>query len=239
MSFSKLTCQCALVVICLICKSVYADTITIAADVWCPINCEPDSDKPGIMVEIAYKVFEKHGHEVKYITMPWSRTLSTVRRGELNAAIGAYKEDAPDFIFPKNEQSQLAFYFYVLNTSNWNYAGIDSLADVKLGVIKDYSYLDKLDAYIEKHSDTNDKVMIAYGNGALTKNIRLLKAGFLDTIIATDLVFQHTSTALGLNKYIRRAGAGSAVEKAYIAFSPNHHKSQKYAPNPFRWYDKP
>jgi len=32
-----------------------ADTITIRADVWCPYNCEPDSEKPGYMIEIVQK----------------------------------------------------------------------------------------------------------------------------------------------------------------------------------------
>lgn len=229
MSLLKLAYKYVLLLFFITCKPIYADTITIAADVWCPINCQPGSDKPGIMVEIAQTVFSEHGHKVKYVTMPWSRTLNTVRRGELNAAIGAYKEDAPDFVFPEHEQARLAFNFYVLNYSPWQYKGTDSLAKIKLGVIKDYSYLETLDAYIENYADDSDRLNIAYGNGALTKNVKLLMSGYIDTVIATDLVLQHLLSELGYENQLKLAGKGSNVEKAYIAFSPNHPNSKRYA----------
>lgn len=47
-----------------------AETITIVADPWCPYNCEPGSDEPGFMVEIARRVFAEAGIEVRYETVP-------------------------------------------------------------------------------------------------------------------------------------------------------------------------
>ena len=36
---------------CLACNSVArGETLVIAADIWCPINCAPDSERPGIFV---------------------------------------------------------------------------------------------------------------------------------------------------------------------------------------------
>ena len=81
---------------------ISADTIIIGADEWCPINCEPGSERPGFLVETARAVFEKAGHNLEYVKMPWSRTLDEVRKGRINGAIGAYFQDAPDFIFPEN-----------------------------------------------------------------------------------------------------------------------------------------
>ncbi len=50
-----------------LCSSyVIADTITIAADNWCPMNCEPESKEPGFMVEIAQSILAKAGHKVVY-----------------------------------------------------------------------------------------------------------------------------------------------------------------------------
>ena len=42
----------------------------------------------------------------------WSRALLGVRRGEYDAALGAYRNDAPDFIFPSIAQTQGINCFY-------------------------------------------------------------------------------------------------------------------------------
>ena len=75
------------------------ETLVIAADLWCPINCAADSPRPGIFVELARDIFAEAGIQVRYETRNWARVLQEVRRGDINAAIGAGYEDAPDFLF--------------------------------------------------------------------------------------------------------------------------------------------
>ena len=76
-----------------------AETLVIAGDIWCPVNCQPGTERPGIFVELAREIFAESGIEVQYQALNWARTLQQVRRGQLNAAIGAGVEDAPDFLF--------------------------------------------------------------------------------------------------------------------------------------------
>ena len=66
-----------------------AETLVIAGDIWCPINCQPGAERPGIFVELAREIFAESGITVEYQALNWARTLHRVRRGELNAAIGA------------------------------------------------------------------------------------------------------------------------------------------------------
>lgn len=208
---------------------IKADTITIAADNWCPINCDPKSARPGFMIEIAQVILAKHGHTIVYKPMPWARTLISVRKGEVNGAIGAYIEDAPDFIFPENEQAMVNMAIYSNKENSWRYKGLSSLDSIRLGVIKDYSYLSEMDDYIKKHKGNPEKIAIAYGNYALESHILLLLSGRLDAFIETDMVLWNAAVRLGVDDKIKMAGKLTAPAKAYIAFSPALANSKAYA----------
>ncbi|MBS7691816.1 hypothetical protein I0E98_20920 [Pseudomonas lalucatii] len=60
---------------------VRAETLVIAGDPWCPVNCEPGSAQPGIFVELARDIFAEAGIEVKYRLINWARALRAARRG--------------------------------------------------------------------------------------------------------------------------------------------------------------
>ncbi len=206
---------------------ILADTIIIAADSWCPINCEPGSKKPGFMIEIAQSVFADAGHEIIYEKIPWARTLLMVRNGVINGAVGPYINDAPDFIFPDEELAMVGLNMFVTKDNNWTYKGVSSLNDITLGVVKGYSYLEELDDYIKKNR--NRKIFFAHGNDPLKKNIQLLLKGRIDAVIATDIVFWHVATQIGVQNKLKSAGIAGKPNKSYIAFSPTLPKSKQYA----------
>ncbi len=114
----------------------FADEITIVADPWCPFTCQQDASRPGFMIEIASNVFSKAGHTVKFMNIDWDKALEETRKGSYNAVAGAYKEDAPDFIFPIQSQGVAGNVFFVKKGSIWRYTGAESLQKVKVGVIK-------------------------------------------------------------------------------------------------------
>ena len=88
--------------------AVFSDTITIVADDWCPYNCEPGSDSPGYVVEVAREVFSMAGYSLEYKYVPWARAVREVDKGTYNGAIGASTGDLPTGIFPEEE---LGFYY--------------------------------------------------------------------------------------------------------------------------------
>lgn len=206
-----------------------ADHIVIAADRWCPINCEPDSEAPGIMVEIAQQVFTRAGHDVEYRLMPWARAIQEARQGKITGIIGAFIGDAPDFIFPDTELMTISgSAFFVPKDSQWVYEGPSSLSDVILGAILQYDYGETLDSYIEKHKDTR-QVQIISGENPLERNIQKLLLGRIDVIIESPPVFWYTASQMGVKDSLKFAGQASAAEKCFIAFSPAIDKSEVYA----------
>ena len=209
--------------------SIMADTITIASDKWCPVSCEPGSKNPGFMVEMAQSIFAKAGHRIEYKKIPWARTLLMVRHGDIHGAIGAYINDAPDFIFPDKEQAMIGFHMFTSKDNSWTYKGLSSLDNILLGAIKDYSYLDEIDAYIGKNKNNRRRVFLGHGDDPLKKNTQLLLYDRRNAIIETDLVFWHVATQMGVQNKLKSAGIAAKPNKAYIAFSPALPKSKEYA----------
>ena len=210
-------------------SSYSSEKIIIGADNWCPFNCNPKDVKPGYMIEIAKKAFKNSGIEVEYKIIPWARALQLCRQGEINGIIGAYKSDAPDFIFPENELGMIDFAIFTKKDSSWIYKNTDSLANISLGVIRDYSYSDEIDAYINKNYSETNKIQIMSGDSPLEKNIKKLAADRIDATIEADPVFQFTASELKMQSQFRKAGSIALPEKAYIAFSPEIEASRKYA----------
>ena len=86
-----------------------ADTVTILSDKWYPVNGDPTSSKPGYMIDIAQVILKTNGHFLDYRLAPWTRSISEVRKGRADCIVGAYKEDATDFIFPENSWGKAQF----------------------------------------------------------------------------------------------------------------------------------
>lgn len=199
---------------------VHGETLVIAADIWCPINCEPGSERPGIFVELARDIFAESGIAVRYEMRNWARVLQDVRRGEINAAVGAGVEDAPDFLFTRTPVALSRNCFYTLADSTWRYEGLDSLASVRLGVINDYSYGEALNAYVAAQRGHGGRVQVAAGDKALDINLNKLAHGRLDAMIENSWVVQSRLAELGRGGELREAGCREPDVPIYLAFSP-------------------
>ncbi len=205
-----------------------ADKITIAADVWCPFNCEPNSEQPGFMIEVANQVFAVQGHEVNYIVMNWSRAIREAELGNINGIIGAFPGDAPDFIFPAQELSILSNTFFVHEDSNWNYQGVDSLKQIQLVAIAGYDYGPELRDYIQQSGSEHISLLSGEGH-PLRRGIQMLNLKRVGAIVEADQVFWYTAQQLGVAGNFKAAGRSSEPMKSYIAFSPALANSSNYA----------
>ncbi len=209
----------------------HADEISIRADEWCPYNCVPGTEKPGYMIEIARAVFEPAGHRVDYQLLNWARSIEWAETGKINAIVGAGKDEVPHFIFPDNDMGYVQNAFFVKKENPWRFSGVDSLSEIRLGLIEDYSYGELFEEYIEKHRGTS-RVQFVGGKEALEKNIRKCLAGRIDAILEDESVFRYRADALGVSDrfvFAGNDGPKDTEDFVYIAFSPVHPKSREYA----------
>lgn len=208
-------------------------TLTIRADEWCPYNCTPDSDKPGYMIEVLQAIFEPQGVAVEYANMPWARALDSVGKGRFAAVVGAGATEAEGFVYPSEPFGFSANSFFTRAGESWQYTGMDSLADKRVGVILDYEYSPVLNPYFESQKASGN-AQFASGNEPLVTNIKKLVAGRVDVIIDDKNVVQHTAADLGMLQDIRYAGndinpSNMQDNYLYVAFSPAMEKSAEWA----------
>jgi polar amino acid transport system substrate-binding protein len=206
-----------------------SETLSIRADVWPPYNDDPKSNKPGYMIMVLMEIFLHQGYTLDYQVLSWDDSLEAVRKGQFDAVIGASKDDAPDFVFPRESFGISDTAFFVKPENPWKFSGIKSLDKVRLGVIEGYAYDEALDAYINAHKGTN-RIVMATGDDALKELIAKLMDGHVD-VIAEDSNVMMAALLAGKIPLRGVTSAGNLKDKAqlYIAFSPKNPKSKELA----------
>lgn len=204
------------------------DFITLVADEWCPYNCAPNTDKPGFMIEIAQYAFERLGHTIPYEEIPWARAIRGTREGQYDGIVGTGRVETPDFVFPENELGLAVHVFYVRQGSAWKYTGLESLEQISLGVVRDYSYGNLYETYIKPNKADGKRIQMVSGATGLMQNIKKLLAGRIDALIEDRAVFQNFLYQTKIPDQFAEAGV-AYEEEVYIAFSPCHPHAAKYA----------
>lgn len=184
-----------------------------------PYTGEPDSDRPGFMIEIVKAIFEKEKYTIQYKKMSWDTALGLARNGDVDAVVGANKEDVPGFILPETEQAQAQGFFYGLANSSWKYSSIESLEKITLGVINNYNYTDIQD-YIKKNRSNSSKVRMFSDEDALEKMTEALAEGKIQAFIEDRYVMQEFLKTYSKSNRIKEVGQLRVPTKLYIAFSP-------------------
>ncbi len=205
----------------------HCETIVISADPWLPYTGEQKEGKQGYLIEIAKSIFEPLGIRIEYKTMPWARSIEQARKGNIQAIAGAYKSDAPDFIFTQRPQGHLKEYFYVLKDNPWRYLNLLSLESIALGVINGYSYGDEIDRYIQKNKDNPKRIQSISGEIALSTNIAKLQKKRIEAFIEGKTVLDYYLKDRNLKIDLIEAGLNTTHD-VYIAFSPLNLNSKKY-----------
>lgn len=204
--------------------NLHAQTISIRADYWYPMNGDPTSEKPGYMIELAKAIFEPQGITVDYQLKPWSRSIQETRIGKSDCVVGAYKVSVPDFIFPKQHWGLDQTLFYTLANDDWRYLGdVRALDKRKMGVISDYSYGKKLDEIFIKINAQSAK-----GDNALETNIKKILTGRIDTMIESHYVMANKLMEMQLSDKIISAGDTQQGAPMYLACTPNTTRTQKF-----------
>ncbi len=205
-----------------------ADTITIRADLWCPFTCEPGSQAPGYLIDIATRVFEAAGHKVDYQFLPWPRAVSEVRAGQYTAIAGGGIADTPGFVLTK-PMGDVTTTLAVRKGEKFAYSGPESLAGRRLGAVTGViSWGGGIDEYIAANKDDPDRVDLTGGEDPYGVNLRKLLAGRVDVIVDVAAVLKYLARGMDASDRIELISVLREPD-VYIAFSPAVAKSPEYA----------
>ena len=202
-------------------STAMADTIVLKADEWCPYNCKPGSEKEGFMIDIAREIFKEAGHEVKYEIMPWDKAIEDAEAGKIDGIVGGDSDDAPGFIFPTEALAINSVCYFSKKGKDWKFTGIDSLENVKVGVIEGYSYYPELDDLLE----TSPKNFVKISGKEAGKDLasRLVR-GLLDVVVENEYVAPY---AFGKEMENFEASWCGGVMDLFVGFSPHESKKAK------------
>lgn len=208
-----------------------ADVITLVADPWCPYTCDPKSDRPGYMVEIAREVFARTGHAVRYELVSWSSALRMVRDGQADAVVGASPNDDASLVFPAVPQGRSGKALATRSGFTFAFRGTESLHPFRLGVIRDYGYGEPFDSYVRVNGDDARRIVIAggFGYAMLNQLLRALVETQVDLVVDDQLVLYHALGQLGLGERVGITPLLGVEEPVFIAFSPRRETSRAYA----------
>lgn len=205
--------------------------IVLVADMWCPYNCKPGSKSEGILIEVAKKVFEKEGYVVRYRVESWARSIILAKEGKVNGIVGAYKSDAPTFIFPDSAAVVSNDAFITLKDSSLKNLTVKDmrLSENKFGVIKDYSYSDEIDKYITTVSKKKSNLHVLHGDMPVKGLITLLKKKRIDVALEDMNVWNYYLAQMGIDMDEFKKAGSIGSSGVHIAFSPTLESSKVYA----------
>jgi polar amino acid transport system substrate-binding protein len=198
-----------------------ARTIDLVADAYMPYTGDSAKGETGLMIDVAKAIWKKKGHTVRYESKGWKEALTAAQQGMFTAVVGASRDDAPEFIFPKVEQARAQGAFYGLASSDWKYGGPGSLAKIKLAIISDYKYNPEIAAHIRDNRTNRDRIRsIESAPDILQRFVQLLEKEQVDAFVEDRFVVQYFLKTLDRADRFMELGQLKASTPLYIAISP-------------------
>ncbi len=215
---------------------VNSETMKINLDDWCPYLCvdtenpeAPHTTQPGYELEVVNAIFTQEGYDIRYDFLPWARAIEEVTEGRLDALLSPAKDEAPGLIFPEESIGVLGWCFYTEKESSWNYEGVASLKQVKLGFLHGNDFGGEVQEYIEQNSNSNNMLIQPnFQTNWQETNFKKLAMGRITAILDEPFGLDYFIKKHNLNNQFRKAGCLEG-QSMYIAFSPENPMAKKYA----------
>ena len=211
-------------------QGVYAEekvTLKIVGEKWNPYNnYAVDKSKPGFMFEIVDAVLKKSGYAFSYKEVPFARAVSMAKDGSADALIGADKMSAVGLLFPEEAMGFSVSKFYVKKDSKWEFKNLNSLTEIKTGLLNGVSYGDDFDKFFASHQGSFDVIS---GEDYLSRNFKKLSAGSLGAVLDDGAAIAQFLKESGQLDKFKDGGALPGGLDLYIAFSPKYAKGKEMA----------
>lgn len=203
------------------------DEVTLAAEIWCPYACEPDSEAPGFMIEIASSIFTRAGMKVNYQLMPWARALQSTEDGVVDAAIGVVRGNKGNLLLDTAGMGQDDTTFVTRKGMDFSYGEPSDLDEWVVGITALYTYDNNgpLDHYLRDRDSNDDRIVKIFTNQPLRLHLRMLTSGRIDVFVENRLVAEHEAYRLGYENQVEIHSSGTG-DQVHIGFTPSERGKQ-------------
>jgi polar amino acid transport system substrate-binding protein len=205
-----------------------AQTIVVAADAWCPYNCEPKAKNPGYVVEILRSAYSAKGISVDYRVLPRTRALLDTQSGKVGAVIAANEKEATEYqLITGDEPIGMARgCVFVPSSSSFKYRAIkdlDGLTSVGVvgGIVYQHAFGDWL-----RRPENRPKIHEVFADDASARRAAMMIRGRLDGIFEDYTEMAYVLETKGLQSQIVSAGCQNP-SPLYVAFSAKHPRGRE------------
>ena len=203
-------------------RSAAPPVLVAASDAWCPYTCDPDSDRPGILVEISREIFNDAGIDFEYRLLPWKRALSETEKGTVDAALGVVEGNREGLLLDESGFGIDETVLVLRRESKSHYSKPEDLDPIRVGVTASYTYDNNgdLDQYLLKRRGDNDRVVAIYHDKPIASLLEMLSVGRIDGFLENRHVAIFESRRLGYDGKFRIAPTGLG-DTIHIGFPDN------------------
>jgi polar amino acid transport system substrate-binding protein len=193
-------------------------TLLIGRGDWCPYVCwEPEGGaRIGYAAEMLQTIFQRAGYAVEFMLLNYSMGIELARQGEIALMSCMYSVDAPDLEYPNIPLGMSRNHFFVRKDAPWRFTGLDSLQDVRVGLVQNYQY-PEFQEYIDTHPEG---FLFMKGADPLVRNLEMLMLGRLDAVFDDRNVVLLQADRLGVRDKIVDAGDFGIENEVLVGFSP-------------------
>jgi polar amino acid transport system substrate-binding protein len=191
---------------------VHSETIHIAVLEFCPFVCNPDKNegKPGFSVELERTILERAGYTAQFHYVPYLRSIIGTEEGRYDAVGFCNDHSSTQNICSSETVGPMKQVFYVQKGNPWRYSGLDSLDNVKIGVIGGYNYntvSPEFQQYLETNKNNRDRVEYKFGDDVLHRLLKQVVLGRIDTTNESEYVADYIAKKKGLFNQLEKAGS--------------------------------
>ncbi len=219
--------RCLIVLLLAGTATAQAGKIVVAADAWCPYNCDEKSLYQGFMIEVTREILGAAGYSVQYVNQSWADSLADVTAGRRDAVVGASVEEARRLVLAAEPLGENKTCFYTRQDDPFQYRPDVLLKSRRMGLTYGYLYGDAIDRYVADHRQDSNLVQLVTGDKPLLRNIQKLKARRVDTIAENPMVMDFSVRKYQIDG-LRLAGCDEPTT-LHIAFAPGRADASRLA----------
>jgi polar amino acid transport system substrate-binding protein len=205
---------------------IYAKSLIIASDEWCPYVCDDEVSR-GFLIEIINEIAANNNIVVELSLMPLARALALTKKGEVDITLALTPQHIIDFKLLQSSSSFGGLYndFYVTKTKAWRFQGLTNLEgklrnSAILGTINGYEYGEDISRLLKKYPE---HVFSASGNSPLQNQLTMLQMGRLDILLDSRFTVQYQLSKMSKHNIIY-AGTEGSFTPLFLGFSPSFDK---------------
>ena len=162
------------------------------------------------------------------VNVPWNRALLMVNAGTANGILGLEKSSSPNLIYPASAVAKYSVVVFSLASNNWRYSGVESLKNVRLGLIQGTGDGDDPDFANYLKSNPANVTYLAT-NDTLLHLFKMIEAHHIDATIDDQFAGNYLLEKSGKKNLYKTAPFHQNDTRGYVGVTPKDPKSRHLA----------